>query len=261
MKLSPLRKIKSLLKYRREFVDWQTAAMMRYRKENLPDIVRLRMRGGGALWVRPKSDPVAMGEIFVAESYGELYPDKPIMRVWDIGGNIGCFAIWALRRQPHLHITSFEPCMETFEILSKNRSEWSNKSWEVRPFGLADRDQSVSAFVPHNSYGQTSRHATSGIPTQLSLRNIATVWEEEGRPAIDLLKIDCEGDEYEILKAVPAAMWNSIATIIMEVHPREGKSPDELKACLQANGFDPRPGRVNPDLWLAIKPAHITDPV
>lgn len=257
MKPALPRKLASLLKYRRLFIDWQTAAFMRYRREKPVDPTRLRMRNGKAIWFRPKSDPVALGEIFVAESYGELLPATHPKRIWDIGGNIGCFAIWMLLRHPNAQITSFEPCAETFEILTKNRAEWQDSEWNIRPFGLADRDQSVSAFVPFESYGQTSRHAQKGIPTQLSLRNIATVWEEEGRPAIDLLKIDCEGDEYEILAAMPDDMWKAVSTLLVEVHPRTDKAPNELKARLEANGFRVTIGHVNTDLWLAEASASI----
>lgn len=253
MKSTPLQKFFSLLKYRGAFVDWPAAALMRYTGRQRPDAMRLRMRGGGALWVRPKYDTVAMGELFVAESYGELFPATAPRRVWDIGGNIGCFAIWLLRRYPDTQITSFEPCAETFAVLAKNQAEWRSRPWEIRPYGLADRDQSVAAFVPFDSYGQTSRHAQSGIATQLPLRNIAAVWEEEGRPAIDLLKIDCEGDEYEILENLPDGLWASAGNILMEIHPRPDKTPAGLKKLLESRGFRVRNGRVNPDLWLAEK--------
>lgn len=253
MNASPLKKLGSLLKYRRVFIDWRTAALMRYTGRHNPCAKRLRMRGGGALWVRPKFDTVAMGELFVAESYGELFPASPPRRVWDIGGNIGCFAIWLLRRHPGTPITSFEPCAETFAVLANNQTEWNDQPWEIRPYGLADRDQSVAAFVPFDSYGQTSRHAQSGIPTQLPLRNIASVWEEEGRPAIDLLKIDCEGDEYEILENLPDGLWACAKNILLEIHPRPDKSPAELKTLLETRGYRVRNGRVNPDLWLASK--------
>lgn len=255
MSAAPIKKLVSLLKYRRTFRDWPRAALMRYTGRNEPQAVRLRLRGGGALWVRPKYDTVAMGELFVAESYGELFPATKPRRVWDIGGNIGCFAIWLLRRQPGTRITSFEPCAETFAVLARNQAEWKDQPWDLRMYGLADRDQSVAAFVPFDSYGQTSRHARSGIATELPLRNIAAVWEEEGRPAIDLLKIDCEGDEYEILEAMPEGLWASVAQILMEVHPRPDRRPEALKQRLESHGFRVRNGRVNPDLWLAEKSA------
>lgn len=251
MKSAIVRKLASLQKYRRLFIDWRTVAFMRYRQEKPAEPTRLRMRNGKAIWFRPRFDPVALGEIFVAESYGEFLSTATPKRIWDIGGNIGCFAIWMLLRNPGAQITSFEPCEDTFDILTKNREEWKDCAWDIRPFGLSDRDETVSAFVPFESYGQTSRHAANGIPTQLTLRNIATVWAEEGRPDIDLLKIDCEGDEYEILAAIPDEMWKSVSALVIEVHPRMDKSPDELKSRLEAHGFCVVVGHINSDLWFA----------
>jgi FkbM family methyltransferase len=211
------------------------------------------MRGGGALWMRPQYDGLAMGELFIAESYAELFPKEPVRIAWDIGGNIGCFAIWLFRRQPNAQITSFEPCAETFAVLSKNQAEWKNYRWEIRPYGLSDRDQQVEAFTPIGNYGETSRHVRSGTPTELRLRNVATVWKEEGGPAVDFLKIDCEGDEYEIISAIPDGMWSSLENILVEIHSRPDKNPQTLRDTLMARGFHIRQGTVNPELWLASK--------
>ncbi|MCO5061013.1 MAG: FkbM family methyltransferase [Kiritimatiellae bacterium] len=248
-----IRKIHSLLQYRRVFVDWRVAASLRYSLKEETRLTRLRLRGRGAIWVRPKYNKTAVGEVFIAETYGELLPATPPKRVWDIGGNIGCFAIWLLRRFPEAQITSFEPSAPTFELLAKNQAEWEGAAWQIRPFGLSEKDQTVNAFIPFESYGQTSRHATSGEAIQLNLRNIATVWEEEGRPSIDLLKIDCEGDEYEILAAMPEGLWNSVQTVLLEVHPRENKSPEELRNHFIAHGFSVLQGVSNPELWRATR--------
>jgi len=245
------RKFTSLLKYRDCFRDWPRAALMRYAKQRSAEPTRLQLRRGGGLWLRPRFDTVAMGEIFVAESYAELFPAVPPRVVWDIGGNIGCFAVWLLERHPATRVTSFEPCSETFAILQKNRTEHPDWKWEIRPFGLAHSDMQVTAFVPFNSYGETSRHAQTGVPTTLPLRNIASVWEEEGRPSLDLMKIDCEGDEYEILETMPPDFFASVQNIILEIHPRTDRNEASLKKLLIDRGYQLRIGKINPSLWLA----------
>ena len=50
----------------------------------------------------------------------------------------------------------------------------------------------------------------------------------------DLLKIDCEGSEYQILPAVSKETFARIKNIAMEFH--EGR-PDELRSWLEAGGF------------------------
>ena len=46
--------------------------------------------------------------------------------------------------------------------------------------------------------------------------------------SIKLLKVDCEGSEYDLIDALDAEAAKPIEQIAMEIHPVEGKSSDDL---------------------------------
>ncbi len=54
---------------------------------------------------------------------------------------------------------------------------------------------------------------------------------------VDLLKMDCEGAEYEIMLNCPKAVLGKITRIAMECHSVPGHSPDELRTLLEESGF------------------------
>ena len=53
---------------------------------------------------------------------------------------------------------------------------------------------------------------------------------------IDLLKIDCEGAEWEVLMGIQAADWPKIQQVVVEVHDHDGRA-EQVRALLQGHGF------------------------
>ncbi|HUS57466.1 MAG TPA: FkbM family methyltransferase, partial [Planctomycetota bacterium] len=55
----------------------------------------------------------------------------------------------------------------------------------------------------------------------------------------DLLKLDCEGAEYDALLGAPRALLERIGRIVMEYHPmpNAAQTADALAAHLRAAGF------------------------
>ena len=72
--------------------------------------------------------------------------------------------------------------------------------------------------------------------------SLATAIERIG-VAVDLLKLDCEGAEWEILKS--EGCWHVVRNIRMEIHFLQGKSVEDARAALERNGFQL--------IWLDVK--------
>jgi FkbM family methyltransferase len=53
-----------------------------------------------------------------------------------------------------------------------------------------------------------------------------------------LLKVDCEGSEYDILTKVPDEVLDRVDNMIVEVHPTRKGVPATLKRVLEERGFE-----------------------
>jgi len=54
---------------------------------------------------------------------------------------------------------------------------------------------------------------------------------------IDLLKLDCEGEEYEILLKLPSTLLSKIVNIVVEIHTFGSNRPEKICHFLKKNGF------------------------
>ena len=110
-----LQKFRSLRRYRQTFRNWWIAAGARYLRGRLGPLRELRLRAGGRFNFVPASDFVVVGEVFVAGAYDGVAGLRGVRRVWDVGGNIGCFVLWASGQFAGAEFNSFEPCAGTPE--------------------------------------------------------------------------------------------------------------------------------------------------
>ena len=157
------------------------------------------------VWYRP-----AAGEEHILKEQSFYSPlDLKNRTVFDIGANIGSFARKAIVAGAK-KIYCYEPFLETFSVLKKNTVE----GMETFPFALVGDDRKTSEFYLSKRF--PAAHTT--IPKRgrekvtIECRNF---YEELEKYKPSVLKIDCEGTEYEFFnKEVP----DYVDEIGMELH-------------------------------------------
>lgn len=80
------------------------------------------------------------------------------------------------------------------------------------------------------------RMRTGGIQVDCPLRTISDVVAEQKVDRIDLLKIDCEGAEWDVLMGIAPTDWPKVQQVVVEVHDTNGRA-DQVKALLKTHGF------------------------
>jgi len=77
---------------------------------------------------------------------------------------------------------------------------------------------------------------------RVSAVTIPEIFAENGLERCDLLKMDCEGAEYDIIYNCPSEVLGRIERIAMEVHggPGAGQNIDALEVFLRESGFATR---------------------
>ena len=186
----------------------------------------------------------AFDEIFCREVYLDALTDlKPQPTVIDIGANVGYFSLYLLSNFPQAKVLAFEPLPVNAKLLEKH----------VKMNDLQDR----LAIEPSAVYGtedaiQIHFNNTLDFSVGASILN----WEDTnevldikayslpeilkafGLDHVDLMKIDCEGAEYNILYNCPDDTFKKIDRLAIETHAwvTEGKV-DELMSFLKSKGY------------------------
>jgi hypothetical protein len=73
---------------------------------------------------------------------------------------------------------------------------------------------------------------------EIELRRLDDILDEHGLAEVDVLKLDCEGGEFDILLSSTPATLMRIGAIVGEWHPQDGHDPAEIEAHLRQAGFD-----------------------
>jgi hypothetical protein len=68
------------------------------------------------------------------------------------------------------------------------------------------------------------------------LKTLSSIIESENIQKIDLLKIDCEGAEWDVLTGIKEADWLRIKSIVIEVHDTENRV-QKVKELFAKKGF------------------------
>lgn len=190
-------------------------------------------------------------EVFGEKCYNFSLAGKKQI-VLDIGMNIGIASIYFSNLPSVYHIYAYEPFQQTYQRAIQNFSlNHDQNKITPHPFGLGKSNQvlEVDYFEHAKGLMSTQRNNVETLPSkasqfvkeQVELQDIAKIFPpiKERHPDCDIvLKIDCEGSEYEIMERLEeTGLINQVACIIMEWHRINGKYPEMLMELLQRNQF------------------------
>lgn len=180
--------------------------------------------------------------VMLRKDYGEAKSNATII---DIGANIGTYSIHAALA-PHTKVYAYEPLAETFSKLEENiRLNKLGKKIKAFKLGVAARRGKRKLYLSSNSPFH-SMHAKSKNYVNIENITLKDVFEHNKIKRCDILKMDCEGAEYEILYNVSKKYLKRIKELRLEYHYLNKKNNIErLTEFLENNGF--RRTKINRD--------------
>lgn len=190
------------------------------------------------------------------------YEIRPNHVVIDIGANIGVFSTYAATRSPDVKVYAYEPFSENLTWLKKNitKSQLPNiLVYQEAVTGSSSQrflQLDVSSGICHSLFSKSV--ATPTVPTvPVNCVTLNQVMEINQIKECDLLKIDCEGSEYEILQQSSTATLKRIKRIVGEYHesPNIPGSGQELCRFLESHSF--RIDRLEDNIFWATNLAAI----
>ena len=128
--------------------------------------------------------------------------------VIDVGSNIGDFAIMCACKYGVKDVWAFEPEPHNLKILNLNNAVNGNKV-KVMPCALGEKG--FTYIDDGSGHSQTGRMTGSRVEV-VSPNDILKGLK------IDVMKIDCEGGEYDIVEEANDEIWNNTKMIIGEFH-------------------------------------------
>lgn len=157
--------------------------------------------------------------------------NQQIKTIADIGANVGVFAIAARIAFPHAKIHCYEP-----NVYNTSYLEHQSKSLDLKIFNEAVSNIDGSCSLSKSTIHDTSARITYLEHGEIRLTSLDTLLNRFDSQEIDLLKLDCEGCEFEILK--DATNLRKCKFITFEYHIVQDKQLESLKKLLSNAGFN-----------------------
>ena len=162
-------------------------------------------------WIANRSLPVryfklrrsVMEPILRGETYPAVAFIDDVHSIVDIGASVGLASLWFANRYPDARIVAFEPQQESFVLLQENTA--SIPAITPVNLGLFDRAVTVPLYqgLSAGSTGSIGRSRLNAKDSEeVTLAPAADELRAQGVSAIDILKVDTEGCEVAILRAL-----------------------------------------------------------
>lgn len=157
------------------------------------------------------------------------------MRVVDIGAHVGAFACRVAQLRPHATFECYEPSAATARYLERNLAE-NGYAARSSVHEAAVASTSGTAWFADNGAGSALNELVQDPAAGSTVRTVGfdEVVAGDERP-VDLLKIDCEGGEYDIVFGSTAGAWSRVRRVVLEYHPTGDWRA--LLECLRSRGF------------------------
>ena len=143
------------------------------------------------------------------DPYGLALLPASIHTVVDVGANIGFFSMLALHHFPNALVHAYEPSPALAPILRENTA---NLGIVAHYEGLGNKDGQAEFLTDGNTLTSTTKESDQGAIPVVSL---STAVQRTGG-TVDLLKMDCEGAEWQTLEDVQA--WRCVKYLALEYH-------------------------------------------
>lgn len=213
-----------------------------------PRVVRLRSSGLRFL-VRNRMDIWVIKETCIDRDYERCgVPLEDGWNVIDVGAGIGDFSVLAAHASPRGAVHAYEPFPGSFALLQRNIG--LNGVANVTAFEEAISGPQTELFLDLSDVAEV-RHVTRRVddtthPPSGRRLNVSSITLKEAIARLPgsrchLLKLDCEGAEFDIILASDDASWEAVDRVVGEYHegPQTGSS-SALVAALSDRGFDAR---------------------
>jgi FkbM family methyltransferase len=176
-------------------------------------------------------------ELFEQNNYDVQTQEIQGRTVVDIGANVGLFSLLCVEQGAH-RVIAVEAQPTVYNLGLKNYTQHFPQIETVNLAAYDSDDQTVS--IPNNHVGSQVGSAEGESVGTVTLPTLLNRFQVQGNDLV--LKLDCEGCEFNVLFSTPQEVLRRFSTIYMEVHGGINPNPmckdvQVLRSLLQSRGF------------------------
>jgi len=211
-------KLQVFLNSRKIFKNWYIYPKVYYKLIN-DKIVIFKTKTVLRIKIRVRStDLMALTNVWMINEYDvEEFEINTNDTVIDIGAHIGLFSLLVSQFCKTGKIFSFEPIRENFDLLVSNLD--LNHIENVFPFnvGVSKNSGKLNLFL-NNDQSAHSIFPKSSESISVESTSLQKIFDEKKISSCKLLKLDCEGAEYDIIDSLPTEYLDKIQNMAIEYH-------------------------------------------
>ncbi|MFD2572893.1 FkbM family methyltransferase [Spirosoma soli] len=168
---------------------------------------------------------IFMADVYEIDALALQLPAQPV--VIDVGANAGFFDIQLLSKIEKATIYAYEPMPANVKTLQHTldqnpRLQQNIKLFQMAVTGLPLDKLDLFAEAEENSQVVASRFAefneNNTHKLTVSCVTLTDIIQKNDLQSIDLLKLDCEGSEYDIIYNTAPELIKRIRKMVIEVH-------------------------------------------
>jgi FkbM family methyltransferase len=189
---------------------------------------------------------VFMSDVYDIEKLVKSLPKNPL--IIDVGANVGLFDIIVLSKLPDAVIIAYEPIEQNTnfftELIQLNPLLKNVKFNRMAVTGT--KVDSIDLYAENTDKNQIVASVIDGFSSSNTMKikvpaiSLSEIIHSVKDKIIDVLKLDCEGSEYDIVYNTPKECFNKVKTMLIEVHTidKDKKNIDFFSKYLESLNFE-----------------------
>ena len=213
-----IEKFKICLKVMKVLRNWWLYPIVYLKLIKKPTVI-FETKNGIKIMLRTDStDLMAFTHVWLIGEYSKNnFQVKKTDTIIDVGAHIGLFSLYASQNCTEGKIFAFEPIKENYKILESNKK--LNKSSNIlsENYAISKSTSKITLYKSNDEAGH-SKFIQTNDPVEVASKSLNDFFKENKIELINLLKLDCEGSEYEIIDSLEDKYFEKIEKMIIEYH-------------------------------------------
>ncbi|MBI5753899.1 FkbM family methyltransferase [Candidatus Peregrinibacteria bacterium] len=195
--------------------------------------------------INSEAEESVFNEIFQEREYKilESVIAKAKSPIIDIGAHVGMFSVYCAVLNPKMQIFAYEPDEANFAAMKENLKLNGVKNVTMKNVAVGAEIGQRILYVSKDSHNHSLLGAEaagdfSGEEKMVNVVTLERILEQNRLASVGLVKMDCEGAEFEILENLSDEVFDVVENFYVECHRYTYEmNPSKLQEIFKKYGF------------------------